>query len=86
MAGRQTGASAHRRTLASLGHAFVLGRRGHHGLNGERLAGGSLSASTVNSVLGLVWKMWYRIPFDRSDLYILKLLPTDSPRFRPGED
>jgi len=75
---------AQRRTLASLGHALVLGGRSHRGLEGERRAGGSSRTSTFNSVSGLVWNIWYRIPLDQSELSILKLLPTDSPKFRPG--
>ena len=39
---------------------------------------------TLNSVSGLVSKVWYRIPFDQSELSISKIPPTDSPTVRPG--
>ena len=38
----------------------------------------------LNSVSGLVSKVWYRIPFDQSELSISKIPPTDSPTVRPG--
>ena len=37
----------------------------------------SIIISHLNSVSGLVSKMWYRIPFDQSDLSISKIPPTD---------
>jgi len=40
----------------------------------------------LNSVSGLVSKVWYRIPFDQSELSISKISPTDSPKVRPGYD
>ncbi len=40
----------------------------------------------LNSVSGLVSKIWYRIPFDQSELSISKIPLTDSPRVRPGRD
>jgi hypothetical protein len=41
---------------------------------------------SLNSVSGLATKMWYRIPFDQSELSISKLPPTHSPKVRPGRD
>jgi len=38
----------------------------------------------LNPVLGLVPKLWYRIPCDQSELSISKIPPTDSPTFRLG--
>jgi len=43
----------------------------------------------LDSVLDLVSKAWYRIPFDQSELSISKsspTAPTDSPNVRPGRD
>jgi len=44
------------------------------------------SLLTLNSVSGLVSKIWYRIPFDQSELSISRIPPTDSPEVRPGRD
>jgi len=41
---------------------------------------------SLNSVSGLVSMMWYRIPFNQSELSISKIPPTDSPKVRPGRD
>jgi len=38
------------------------------------------------SVSGLVSNVWYRIPFDQSQLSVSKIPPTDSPKVRPGYD
>ena len=38
----------------------------------------------LNSVSGLVSKLWYRCPLDQSELSISKIPPTDSPTVRPG--
>jgi hypothetical protein len=43
-----------------------------------------LSPRFLNSVSGPVSKVWYRIPFDQSELSISKISPTDSPTVRPG--
>jgi len=43
-------------------------------------------ADTVSTVSGLVSLLWYRSPFDQSELSISKLLPTDLPKVRPGRD
>ena len=40
----------------------------------------------LTSVSGLVSKVWYRIPFDQSKLYVSEIPPTDSPKVRPGYD
>jgi len=37
----------------------------------------------LNSVSVLVSKMWYRIPFNQSELSISEIPPTDSPKVRP---
>ena len=42
--------------------------------------------STLNSVSGLVSKMWYRIPFDQSELSISRIPPTGSPTVRLRRD
>jgi len=42
--------------------------------------------ASLNSVSGLVSMIWYRIPFDQSELSISNIPPTDSPRARPGCD
>ena len=41
---------------------------------------------SLNSVSGLVSKMWYRIPFNQSELSISKFPPSDSPTVRPDRD
>jgi hypothetical protein len=41
---------------------------------------------SLNSVSGLVSNMWYRIPYDQSELSISKIPPTDSPTVRPRRD
>ena len=38
----------------------------------------------LNSMSGLITKVWYRMPFDQSELSISKIPPTDSPTVRPG--
>jgi hypothetical protein len=38
----------------------------------------------LNSVSDLVSKVWYRIPFDQSELPISEIPPTDWPKVRPG--
>jgi len=43
-------------------------------------------ALSLNSVSGLVSKIWHRILFDQSELSIYKIPPTDSPTVRPGRD
>jgi len=40
----------------------------------------------LNSVSGLVSKIWYRIPFDQSELSISRIPPTGSPTVGPGRD
>ena len=45
-----------------------------------------LAAGRLNSVSGLVSNIWYRIPFDQSELSVSKIRPTDSPNVRPGYD
>ena len=40
----------------------------------------------LNSVSGLVSKVWYRIPFNQSELSIWKIPPTGSPTVRPRRD
>ena len=40
----------------------------------------------LNSVSGLISKMWYRIPFDQSEQSKAKIPPTASPETRPGRD
>jgi len=42
--------------------------------------------STLNSVSGLVSKLWYRSPFNQSELPVSKIPPTDSPKVRPGRE
>jgi len=40
----------------------------------------------LNSVSGLVSMIWYRIPFDQSELSISKIPPTGSLTVRPRRD
>jgi len=40
----------------------------------------------LNSVSGLVSKLWYRILFDQSEMSMSRNSPTDSPKVRPGRD
>jgi hypothetical protein len=40
----------------------------------------------LNSVSGLVSNIWYRIPFDQSELSIARIPLSDSPTVRPGRD
>jgi hypothetical protein len=40
----------------------------------------------LNSVSGLVTKIWCRIPCDQSELSITRIPPTASPKVRPGRD
>ena len=40
----------------------------------------------LNSVSGLVSKVWCRIPFNQSELSISKIPPTGSPTVRPRRD
>jgi len=42
------------------------------------------SHSSLNSMSGLVSKLWYRIPFNQSELTNSKIPPTDSTTVRPG--
>ena len=40
----------------------------------------------LNSVSGVVSRIWCRVPFDQSEPYISRIPPTDSPTVRPGRD
>jgi hypothetical protein len=40
----------------------------------------------LNSMSGLVLKLWYRFPFDQSELSISKIPRTDSPQVPPSRD
>ena len=45
-----------------------------------------LKLSVGSGIVDMVSQMWYRIPFDQSELSVSKIPPTDSPKFRPGRD
>ena len=48
--------------------------------------GTGITLLKLNSVSGLVLKIWYLIPFDQSELCISSIPPTDPPPVRPGRD
>jgi hypothetical protein len=45
----------------------------------DNSSGSSVNINGLKSVLGLVSTIWYRIPFDQSELSISNIPPTDSP-------
>jgi hypothetical protein len=45
-----------------------------------------MRCQVLNTVSGLVSKVEYRIPSDRSEVSISNIPPTDSPKVRPSND
>jgi len=67
-----------------LGEGDTRGARRGRGWGARVPRGVALAGGALNSVSGLVSMVWYRIPFNQTELSISRIPPTDSPTVRTG--